>query len=357
MKILIVRLSSIGDVVQGIPCLVALKESFPNWRISWLLEETSAPILKNHPYLDHLFILRRDWRKKKSGVSPLDAVDGATNMCKVWQALRREHFDIAIDLQGLFKSGFWSWLSGAPRRIGHNKTREFAHYFLNEFASDRPTFDPSFPLVERYLESAQLLGADVSKGRYLLPPADAKTIQQVNSLLSSSDIHLKHNSPLVALCPWSAWPSKNWPLERWKELASSLLKDFCVFVIGAPTDEAAANEVCSNMPGITNLVGKTNLAMLMEIFRRCRVVIGPDSGPVHLANATGVPHILMLFGPTSWRRSGPFGQGHRTLSTSLECQPSFERTCPLGHLNCQNQLSLQDVLEAAQELAKSKEKY
>ena len=354
MKILIVRLSSIGDAVQGIPCLVALKESFPDWKISWLVEETSAPILKNHPYLEHLFILRRDWRKKKEGVSPLDVVEGTSNMWKVWRALRREHFDAAIDFQGLFKSGFWSWLSGAPRRIGHNKTREFAHYFLNEFASDRPTFDPSFPLVERYLEPARLLGADLTKAHYILPPSDTETTLQVNSLFNSVKVHTKNNGPFVALCPWSAWPSKNWPLERWKELARCLLKDFHVLIIGTSSNEAAAHEICLDAPDIINFAGKTNLAMLTEIFKRCKAVIGPDSGPVHLANATGIPHILMLFGPTSWKRSGPFGHGHRTLSTNLECQPCFKRICPLGHLNCQKQLSLSDVLEAAQELAKSK---
>lgn len=348
MKVLLVRLSAIGDVLQGLPCLVALKESFPSWEISWLVEETSAPILENHPYLTKLFVLRRNWRKKKSP-STLDVVDRTSNLFKIWRKLRQERFDVAIDLQGLFKSGLWTRLSGAPRRMGHNKTREFAHLFLNEFVGDRPTFDPHFPLIDRYLEPARYLGADVSKGKYLLPPSSTEVIQQINTLLES----VLDPSKTIALCPWSAWPSKNWPLARWCELAQQLSKDFRLIIIGNSTDQSAAEHLCSTIPHALNLVGKTSLKVLPEIFRRCCLVIGPDSGPLHLANATGVPRVLMLFGSTSWRRSGPLGSQHQILSTDLPCQPCFERICPLGHLHCQTLLKTEFVLETARSLAKN----
>ncbi len=343
MKVLIVRLSAIGDVIQGIPCLVALKESFPDWQISWLVEETSAPLLENHPCLSRLFVLRRDWRKK-DGVTATEAAEGASNYWSVLREIRREQFDVTIDLQGLFKSGLWTWLSGAPRRVGHNKTRELAHWFLNEYAGDRPTFDPAFPLVERYLEPARHLGADVRKGRYLLPPSSEKTRVEADACMGTSP-----KQPVIALCPWSVWPSKNWPLERWRDVALDLAKDFRMLLIGAHSD-LPASEIFSAVPNLINLAGKTTLPVLAEIFRRCRVAVGPDSGPLHLANATNAPRIVMIFGSTSWRRSGPRGEGNKAISLDLECQPCFERVCPLDHMNCLNTLDASRVIQAVREV-------
>ena len=350
MNVLIVRLSALGDVVQGIPCLVALKESFPDWRISWLVEEPCATVLDGHPHLHKLFVLSREWR-----TSRLALVAGGRNVWSIWRGLRREHFDVVIDLQGLFKSGLWSLLSGAPRRVGHDRTREFAHWFLNEHVSDRPTFDPSHPLVQRYLEPARYLAADISRGRYLLPPPTAEALSSAEKLLGPAT----ERDTTVALCPWSAWPSKNWPLEHWGDLAERLSKKFRVLIIGSRSEQSLAAPLWPGAPdgprdraqGILNLVGKTSLPALAEIFRRCRVVVGPDSGPIHLANATGLPRLLTLFGATSWRRSGPVGAGHRTLSLDLDCQPCFKRLCPLSHFNCLRQMDPTKVFAAVAELA------
>lgn len=355
MKVLIVRLSALGDVIQGIPCLVALKESFPDWEISWLVEEPSAPVLAGHPHLHKLFILERRWRKRRLVASPQDVAEGARNIWQIRRQLRRERFDVAIDLQGLFKSGMWSWLSGARRRIGHDRTRECAHWFLNEYVCDRPTFDPAYPLVQRYLDPAKYLGADLAKGRYVLPSPSAETLAAADAMLGPAA-----GAPsTIAFCPWSAWPSKNWPIANWKELGAALAPDFRVLILGSPADQREADSVWAPEPhragprerGIMNLVGRTDLRVLAEVFRRCRVVAGPDTGPVHLANATGGPRILVLFGSTSWRRSGPLGPGHRTLSRDLDCQPCFERLCPPGHFRCVRQLGVAEVLAAVREIA------
>jgi len=344
MKLLIVRLSSIGDVIQGIPCLVALKESFPDWKISWLVEETSEAVLRGHPHLDQLFVLKRKWRTRTGGES---RKDGVRNFLQTWQAIRGEHFDAAIDLQGLFKSGLWTWLSHAPRRIGHNRTREFAHAFLNEYVSDRPMFDPRYPLIDRYLEPAKTLGADLSKARYVLPPTSKTTVAEVDALLQSPD----RNPQWIAFCPWSAWKSKNWPADFWKELLESLREEHRILLIGSSAESPHIPKLMEREhPHVKNLVGQTTLPTLMEIFRRCRLVVGPDTGPMHLANATGVPKILMLFGSTSWRRSGPYGSGHASLSLDLDCQPCFQRICPLEHQNCLKQLGPKTVLQKIREL-------
>ena len=346
MRVLIVRLSALGDVIQGIPCLVALKESFPNWQISWLTEAPNASILKNHPHLHRLFLLERGWRRGAAPLNPANLAQGSANFLTTWKALRAERFDVAIDLQGLFKSGLWSRLSGAPRRLGHGGTREFADRFLTEIVSARPTFDPDYPLIERYLDPARHLGADPTKARYVLPPKKPGAIEAAHALLGN----LSEGRPLVALCPWSAWPSKNWSLKNWRTLATSLAAEGTVLILGGPENAAEGAAVFGSLEGVHNLVGRTSLPVLAEIFRRCCLAIGPDSGPLHLANATGVPHILMLFGSTSHRRSGPWGKGHRALARDLDCQPCFKRLCPLNHQACLRELLPETVLDEARAL-------
>jgi lipopolysaccharide heptosyltransferase II len=346
MRVLIVRLSALGDVIQGIPCLVALKESFPDWQVSWLTEAPNAPVLAGHPHLHRLFLLERGWRRGAAPFNPANLARGGANFLATWKAIRAERFDVAIDLQGLFKSGLWSLLSGARRRVGHGGTREFADTFLTEIVSDRPTFDPAYPLLERYLDPARHLGADPAKARYALPPAPAEAAAAADLLLGAA----RDARPRVALCPWSAWPSKNWPLENWRALASALAREAHVLVLGGPENAPEAAARLDGLEGVDNLVGRTPLPVLAEVLRRCRLAIGPDSGPLHLANATDGPRVLMLFGSTSRRRSGPWGAGHRALARDLDCQPCFRRVCPLGHQDCLRRLSTDTVLGAAREI-------
>ncbi len=343
MRVLIVRLSALGDVIQGIPCLVALKESFPDWQISWLTEAPNAPLLEGHPHLHRLFLLDRGWRRGAAPLNPANLARGGANFLATWKALRAERFDAAIDLQGLFKSGLWCRLSGASRRLGHGATRELAHWFLTETVSDRPTFDPAYPLIERYLDPARHLGANPAKARYVLPPSRPEEIAGADALLEGLSV----GRPLIALCPWSAWPSKNWPLEHWRTLAIALAKEGAVLVLGGPENATEGAASFNGLGGIRNLIGRTPLTVLAEVLRRCRLTIGPDSGPLHLANATGVPRILMLFGSTSRLRSGPWGEGHRALAGDLDCQPCFRRLCPLDHHACLRNLSPETVFDAA----------
>jgi lipopolysaccharide heptosyltransferase I len=339
MKVLIVRLSALGDVIQGIPCMVALKRTFPNWEISWLVESSSADILKNHPLLTRLHVLDRSWRKGSIDISRI--LNGTSGIFAMARDLKRERYDVAIDLQGIFKSGLWTYLSGAPRRVGFNAAREMAHLFLNEFVGNRPMFDPEYPLFERYLAPALHLGAEKSQAAYELPATEPAVQQKVDDLLRG----IPASKPVVAFCPWSAWPSKNWPLDRWMELARELTKRHEILLIGSAGEAEEARMIQDKVPEVRSLVGKTSIPELIEVFRRTRLVVGADTGPMHLANATGIPRILMLFGSTSWKRSGPIGQGNRAISTSLKCQPCFKRLCPLEHLNCQRQLELTEVCQ------------
>jgi heptosyltransferase-1 len=285
-------------------------------------------------------VLKRRWRTRSR--QNQTASEGVANFFDTLRAIRSERFDVAVDLQGLLKSALWTRLCGAPRRIGRRHAREGAPLFYNEKIGEHAEFDPAYPLIERYLEPARRLGADVARARFVLPPASAEARQKADSLLREAGEEL----PLVAFCPRSNWPTKDWPRERWRALAVKLQDRARVLLIGDQKDADELLAIGEGVPGVIDLAGRTSLLELAEIFRRCACVVGGDTGPVHLANATGVPPIVMIFGATSFRRSGPLGSEHRAISRSLSCQPCFERSCRFGHLNCLRDISEQEIFEA-----------
>lgn len=309
-KILIVRLSAIGDVVHSLPVLYSLRREFPGAYIAWAVEKRCSEILINNPLLDKVYVFPgKKWNKQG---------------LEVIKAIRKEKFDIAIDLQELFKSGIITYLSGAKRRIAHAGTREFAHIFINEKLTAHDTFDPEKIIIRRYLEPAGYLGAPVDEVKFTLPPTDKAVKDRVSKLLSG----LKKE--ITVFSPATIWPAKHWPEKYWAELLDSLCDDYSIVFTGAEKDNALVNRITTlaGRADYLNIAGKTSLPELIEIFNRAKYVIAPDTGPAHIANATQSPAIIMIFGPTGARRTPPYGEKHFALSANLKCQPCFKRNCP-----------------------------
>ena len=173
-KILIVRLSAIGDVVHSLPVLHALKTAFPCCQVGWAVEDRAADILINNPLVDKVHVLPKS-RWKKRGYS-------LKNLAEFWGVvteIRKEKYDIAIDLQELFKSGLVSFLSGAKRRIAHRGAREFADIFANEKLPAHDNFDPEKLIIRRYLEPAEYLGAKADEIVFSLPPSSEETVKRL----------------------------------------------------------------------------------------------------------------------------------------------------------------------------------
>jgi len=322
-----------GDVVQGLPALTALKESLPGVATGWLVEEPHAPLLRGHPHLDRLWVLPR-WTQ----VGPADYLLRSRDLAR---ELRAFGYDVAIDLQGLLKSAVWARVSGAPRRLGEKQAREGAALLYTEFSGTRDVFDPDYPLHRRYLDPAVALGADPAKARFVLP--EMKPREDFATRLKA----IPRDKPWVAFAPHSLWDTKNWPDANWAALARDLSSRAEIFLVGSADDRPALEEIVKAAPAARNLAGETGLEELVALFRNCRAAIGADTGPMHLANAAGVPRLVMLFGSTSRRRSGPWGEGHRSLALDLPCQPCFERRCPLVHFHCLRNLQGKTVLSAA----------
>jgi heptosyltransferase-1 len=307
-RILIVRLSAIGDVIHGLPVLCALREAFPDSFLAWVAEGTMGDVLEGHPALDELIRVPRRWWKSPS---------------QVWQMtkrLRNMKFDITIDLQCLSKSSITAWLSGAPRRIGKSgaEGREVSRWFNNELVEAGGTH-----VLEHYLSMLRVLGINSPAVKFDLPerPADAEVAE---GFLKSSGLT---GQRFAVLNPGAGWPSKVWPAERYGALARHLFELHgmpSVAAWGLKTEIPLAETIVAASGGHAHLAPPTTMMELAAICRRAALFVGSDTGPMHLAVAVGTPAISM-HGPSRADWCGAFGRQNARLHIRYEDGSSLER--------------------------------
>ncbi len=326
-RILLVKLSSFGDVIHALPTLEALRAAFPYGHLTWLVEEAFAPLLAGHPALDEVWPIPR-LRFSRQAMS-----QGLPALTKVIGRMRVHPFDIVIDLQGLLKSALWVALAKGPRKIGYNGTREGSYLVLTE---KLPPYNPDAHAVLRYLNVAQHLGAPEAPPRFRLE----HLLTDHGEILSEIN-----QEPYVVFHPGARWATKLWPAASWARLAELLAaKEVTVVLTGSPSDKNLADAILreSKAP-ILNLAGRTTVSQLAVVLKRAAFAVTTDTGPMHLAAALGTP-VVALFGPTAPWRTGPFGQGHEVVRLRLECSPCFKRDCP--DPRCLTELPL-DMVSAA----------
>jgi len=332
-RILIVKLSSFGDVLHALPFLEALRDAFPQGHITWLVEEAYAPLLVAHPALNEVWPVPRVRLGEKAGAKEL------LNLLRLLRRVRVAAFDLVIDLQGLLKSALWVALAKSPRKVGYDRTRELSYLALTERI---PPFDPEAHAVWRYLNMARHLGAPPALPRFRLGLTPAFP----DSLLPS-------DRPLVVLHPGARWPTKLWPAPAWARLADWLSREkrCAVVITGSAGDRELAEEIAGGMrEKVWNLAGRSTLSELAGIMQKARLAVTADTGPMHLAAALG-SKVVALFGPTAPGRTGPFGEGHRVVRLGVECSPCFKRRCP--DPRCLTALPL-DAVKAAVEKSLSR---
>jgi heptosyltransferase I len=311
-SILLVKLSSFGDVLHALPTLEALRAAFPTAHITWLVEAAYAPLLSGHPALDEVWIAPR--------LRPADFFCGPnlTRLRRLLQHLCARPFDLVVDVQGLLKSAVWVALARSPRKVGYDKTRELSYLALTERV---PPFDPEAHAVRRYLNLAHYLGAPTAPPRFRL---GLDTAVDISALIPA-----EADRPLAVLHPGARWASKLWPPASWARLAEWFHEQgFQVAVTGSAADrELVAAIAGQSQTPILNLAGSTSLAQLAAVLRKARIAVTTDTGAMHLAAALGTP-VTALFGPTAPWRTGPFGDGHQVVRLGLPCSPCFKRQCP-----------------------------
>ncbi|MFO0840534.1 MAG: lipopolysaccharide heptosyltransferase II [Phycisphaerae bacterium] len=327
-RILLIKPSSLGDVVHGLPVLAALRAAHPRAHIAWLIGRAFAPLLRGHPLIDELieFDRRKFGRMLRNPLFALEFVRFA-------RALRRRRFDLVIDLQGLFRSGLLAWLSGAPRRVGFAAAREFAWAFYSERV-ECPA--DARHAVDRNVHLARTLGLAIDRPKFPLALTDGE--RQCTAALADT-------GPFVAVLPGARWTTKRWPASSFAALIDRIHAEDgrrCV-MIGGPDDRELADEItrgCANPP--LNLVGATTLRQAAVLIERSLGVICVDSGPMHIAAALNKP-IVALFGPTDPARTGPYSSSAEVVTHPVDCAPCLSRSCRFAHQNCLRELSVEAV--------------
>jgi heptosyltransferase-1 len=328
-----VKLSSIGDVVQSLPVAAALRRRFPRSYIAWAVGPAAADVVVGNPHLSETLVVGATGQESP-GAQPLPSWGSPL---KLRRALRSKGFDLSLDLQGLFKSGVVALLSGARDRIGFRTLQEGSFLFNNRrVVRDRP----GVHAVDVYMAFAEAAGAEHDGVQFDIAVGEAER--------SAVDDLLRGDTNLAALIPGARWASKRWPAERFSALADWLLErhGMTSVVMGGPGDQMLAEQICEHARcRLIDLVGRTTLKEAGEVFRRCRVTVGNDTGPLYISAAMGAPTVA-VFGPTDPRRLGPYGDGHAKVTANVSCAPCRKRRCSL--LECMTAVSVEMVAEAVE---------
>jgi lipopolysaccharide heptosyltransferase I len=296
-KILLIKPSSLGDVVMALPALSALGRSFPHTQISWLIRPEFAPLIEGHPHLDEIILFDR-----KSLAKAWRSPEAFRGLVSLVAALRQRQFDAVLDLQGLFRSASLSWLSGCRQRFGPF-WRELAHFFYTTAIPPRLEW---IHVVDYYLKLAEAMGATDRRVEFVLPEKPAAT-DNARKLLARH--HLDPDRYAVII-PGSAQVSKCWPAERFSALADRVAAQhgLAVAATGSKSESAVIEKIrASAKYPIANLASQTSLPELVEVLRGAKLVVSNDTGPGHIAAALGRP-LVMLFSWSNPLRVGPYGR-------------------------------------------------
>lgn len=287
-NILIIKMSSLGDIIHALPSLYVLRKRFSNARITWAVHEGFSGILPGKPWIDEIYVVKREKIKQLRYLS------------KVRKDLHRHHFDLVIDLQMIAKSGLISALSGCSNRIGYNDAREGSGIFSRPISG----MHKNGHIIEQLLDVTRYLGCEVKSIEFPLHEYRSELLS-VRDKLTECGVGEKY----VLLVPGTRGENKKWPNRFWGELASLLAENNIYTVIsGTSSEKHMAEEILkvSKSPYVVDFTGETNLLELLALEKMAELHISGDTGPLHIANAVHTP-IIALFGPTLPDRSGPYG--------------------------------------------------
>ncbi len=319
-RVLIVKLSSLGDIMHALPAARQLKTGL-HATIDWVTQTGYIDLVRHFPDVDRVIGFPRK--------------QFAARAAEFLRELRAEKYDLVVDLQGLLKSALVARCARGTRRIGPSFHREGSAWFYPEIAGPR---NRNRHAVDEALDVVRHLGLAVDTP--VFPVSFPR--QPLN------DPH-----PRIALIPCSRWSTKNWPSAGFIETAKALRQAVkaSIHLVGGPEDVGSCREMETALQGqVTNTCGKTSLVELGSLLQEMDLVISVDSGPMHMAAALGKP-VLAIFGASDPLRTGPYGKQHRVLTTEgLECRPCLSKSCARQDLACLAQLPPGRVITAALEM-------
>lgn len=340
-RVLLVRRSALGDVIVGLPAAVALRRAWPHAHIAWLVEDRFADVVRGHPCLDEVVVIRR-YSARRVG-------DWVREAKRVGRELRERNFDLAIDLQGRAKSALMCYLSGAPRRVG----------FVNEFRglpgmhmiNEVVPLEANTPAVERTLVMLRYLGVDPEPVEFGYP-LQGQAQSWAKGFLEACGLG---RTPLVAMVLGASRANKCWPPEHFAVLINQLRAEGLAepLLIGGHAEAERAElvqELCEER--CVSAVGRTDLPQLAALLARARAIVAGDTGAIHMGVALGRP-VVGLYGPTSPVLTGPWGPDAVVLWNNPPCGPCVRRpTCRDYH--CMREIAPERVKAAIRELLRRK---
>ncbi len=343
-KILLIKLSALGDVVQTIAVANKLRRRYPKARIDWLTTPAMAELLRHNPAIDNVIeFAREEWRRPWR----LAPYAGAARLVAT---LRAAQYDLVLDLQGQLRSAIFAFATGSAVHIGFDRPRASTWAASRKVPDDfrkhswqgaregswlaythhipLPTLDVHS--VDHYLSVGAMLGCDEAAADFSFPiPQEASG--RIDALLDYYEIA---KSKLVVLGPGSNWETKQWRSDGFAEVARYFLqKGFAVTLVGSESERARCDEIAKHAPGAVNLAGETTLTELAALIGRATICLAHDSGPTHLAVALGRP-VVGIYGPSDPVWAAPYRRDGAVLRIDLPCSPCYLRElrrCMHGH--------------------------
>lgn len=321
MKILIIKPSSLGDIIHALPFLKAVKDTFQDASIDWVISKNLRGILEDNPLINELIVFDKDsWKSIKS--IPKTSRD----ISRLRKTLKSRNYDIVVDLQGLLRSGLISLSAPSPLRVGFANAREGSRFMYNR----KVAVNGITHAVDKNLEIARAIGAAPEKAEFPLY-IDDESRRKIRKLLGDVKEY-------ILVLPSARWSSKRWPPENFAALISKLSIP-CV-IAGNNADKEICQKIIKNItetregekkqPKIINLCGETSLKELAALIEGARAVVSNDSGPMHIAAALKKP-LVALFGPTDPSKTGPYGwqrnKDLKIIRTGVSCSPCFKKRC------------------------------
>jgi len=344
LKILIVKVSSLGDVVHTLPVLYYLKSAHPGHTLDWIVEEPFSQVLVNHPLLHRLHLLHtKRWRKH-----PFES-SGLRDVLRLHRAVRKERYDVVLDLQGNTKSGAVTLLTGAPSRFGFpaSHVREWP----NILATNRK-IRPGSELL--HITDRNLAVARAAFPGGSLPPPSGTLFSEESRRREVDEYFERHrlgDRPTAVFLYGASWKTKLWDRDHWKQLVASTVKDLGMDVLltwASEEERAACIEIRGSWDGRVLLWPKSHLKTVLALLERAHLVVGGDTGLIHMAAAVGTPTVSLYF-VTDGLRNGPRGPLHRCLQSSMPCSPCLKKGC--GHrVECGRSIPVSAVLSAIGEV-------
>jgi len=355
MKILVIKPSSLGDVIHALPFLKVVKDSLPDAKIDWVISKNLKGLIEDSPLINEVIIFDKDsWKNIRN-------LKGTINEISLFKkTLKKKRYDMVVDLQGLLRSGIITHYTPSVTKIGFADAREGSRLFYNRKISVNGTVHA----VDKCLEIAKAIGAKINKVEFPLK-IDEISKDKIKKLIG--DV-----SEYIVVVPSARWATKRWPAEYFAQLITKLTIP-CV-ITGGKGDREIAKEIIERtgtantssllrkgvLPyaptdsklktQILNVAGKTNLKELVALIAGAKAVVSNDSGPMHIAAALDKP-VVALFGPTDPLKTGPYGwqknKNLKVLTSGVSCSPCFRKKCK--KFTCMHMINVEKVFNALKE--------